>query len=76
MIDKLDEQLKGDLTDSQREELKKERALARKQETTFNALRDGIQGLQEGFKKIGDIETGIPVTLGRLAILSSDTIIN
>ena len=25
MIDKLDEQLKGDLTDSQREELKKER---------------------------------------------------
>jgi hypothetical protein len=72
MIDKLDEQLKGDLTDSQREELKKERAaLARKQETTFNALRDGIQGLQEGFKKIGDIETGIPgLTLGRLAILA------
>ena len=72
MIDKIDEQLKGDLTDSQREELKKERAaLARKQETTFNALRDGIQGLQEGFKKIGDIETGIPgLTLGRLAILA------
>ena len=34
-----------------------------------------IQGLQEGFKKIGDIETGI-TTLGRLAILQSDTIIN
>ena len=56
----------------QREENKKDRAaLARKQETTFNALRDGIQGLQEGFKKIGDIETGIPgLTLGRLAILA------
>ena len=72
MIDKIDEQLKGDLTDSQREELKKERkAVQRKQDTTLNALKDGIAGLSEGFKKIGDIETGIPgLTLGRLAILA------
>ena len=49
-IDRLDEQAKGDLTPSQMEENRKERAaLARKQETVLNALRDGVDGLAEGF---------------------------
>ena len=71
-IDKLDEQAKGDLTPSQMEENRKERAaLARKQETVLNSLRDGVDGLAEGFKKLGDIQTGIPgITLGKLALLA------
>ena len=71
-IDKLDEQAKGDLTPSQMEENRKERAaLARKQETVLNALRNGVDGLAEGFKKLGDIQTGIPgITLGKLALLA------
>ena len=71
-IDRLDEQAKGDLTPSQMEENRKERAaLARKQETVLNALRNGVDGLAEGFKKLGDIQTGIPgITLGKLALLA------
>ena len=36
-----------------------------------------LQGLQEGFKKIGDIETGIPgITVGRLAFEVIPLLIN